>query len=346
MSRHKVNERFRSRPGLKLTFVVLALVASLLLAACGSDDGDGVSGGGGSSASGDSKLILFQISFPCGLNEYATLLCEGVEAEADELGSDFDVQIKTGKDFGDNVAFNNLIQTSLQLNPDALVVFPVGPAAQTPVLNQACDRNTKVVIIDSAAEGVECQVAFVGADHHHLGVLVGEWLIENPPESKEVGVVSFPPGQTESMDQRVRGFTETVEEAGFELAASVTTDLSLDQTRTKVTNMLTANPDLGAVFSANSPIAQGAVQALKGKDGILHLTVDGASEDVERILDGTIAAVAAQDPFAMGRLAVRFAAQAIEGDEVPETTYTPDELIDEDGAQGFLEDGGLRGKGI
>lgn len=334
MSITPVNGVRRTRRARGGRLAIAAVTAGSLLAGCGTESGAGA---------GDSRqLIVFALSFPCQLNDYSTRLCDGVNAAAEALPDGFEVDVQTGVDFGDNVAFNNLIQTSLQRDPAGLIAFPAGPAAQTPVLNQACDDGVRVIIIDSPAQGVKCQSSFVGADHRQLGELAGQWLIDNPGPSREVGVVTLPPGQATSNDERVDGFTETVEAAGYRVVASVTTDLSLDSTRQEVTNMATAHPDLGAVFSANSQMGQGTSQGLQNRPEVVQLTADGALTNVPSILDGTISADAAQDPFGMGRTAVEYVVKVIQGETVPETTYTRAEIVDETNAQTYLEAGGLK----
>ena len=323
---------------------VVATVATAALAlgvaAC-SSSGGAPANGSGAGGSG-SKLILVELSFACGLNDYAKQLCAGATAAGKNLPAGYRVQIKTGIDYADIIAYNSLIQTSMQLNPAGLVIFPNGPAAQTPVLNQACDKNIKVIIIDSPATGVTCQSSFVGANHYKLGVLDGKWLIAHPPASKDVGIVSLQPGQYQSNDDRVKGLTTTLQAAGYHVVATAVTDNSLDKTRTQVANMLTAHPDLGAVFSANSPMAQGTIQALKDHPGIDHLTVDGSLSDVPAILNGSISADAAQDPYAMGTLAVQYMVKAIQGQRVPAKTYTPAKIVDKTNAEAYKSAGGLR----
>jgi len=71
------------------------------------------------------------------------------------------------------------------VKPAGMIVFPAGPAAQTPVMNQACDKGVKIVIMDSPATGVRCASTLVGADHYQLGAIVGKWLVDHPTPSKE-----------------------------------------------------------------------------------------------------------------------------------------------------------------
>jgi ABC-type sugar transport system substrate-binding protein len=337
----KVRASTRRRSGWALG--AIAVAATLTLAACGSSNDSGKSTST-SSAAGQtgSKLIIFGLSFPCGLNDYATNLCKGVKAAASNLPAGYKVEIKTGINYGDTVAYNSLIQNSLQLNPAGLIIFPNGPAAQVPILKQACAKGVKVIIIDSPATGLKCQSSFIGANHHQLGVMDGKWLVDHPSSSKEVGIVSLPPGQYASNDARVKGFTTTVTAAGYKVVATAITDLSLDTTRTQVTNMVTAHPKLGAVFSANGPMGQGTAQALKGNRKVLQLSLDGFIDDVRMIVKGDLSANAAQNPYRMGKLAVEYMAKVIQGQKVPPLTYTPAALVDKTNAKEYIATGGLR----
>jgi ABC-type sugar transport system substrate-binding protein len=320
-----------------------ALGASIALAACGSDDGGGAATSSGS-ASGGSKLIVATMGFPCSLNDFAKSLCDGFKAGEAELPKGYRFQLKTGTDFADQNAYNNLIQTSGQLNPGGLIVFPGGPAAQVPVLKQACNRGIKIIVIDNPVDGLGgCQSSYIAANHEQLGQDVGKWLVAHPPASKEVGIVTLPPGQVSSNDDRVKGFKDAVEAAGFKVVATVPTDLSLDKTRTQVTNMLTAHPKLGAVFSANDQMGYGTAQAVKNaKDkDVLQLTIDGALDAVKRIPDG-LAVNAAQDPFFAGKQSVLAMAKILAGEKVAGVTYEPSRLIDETNVKEYIAAGGLR----
>lgn len=320
--------------------LIAAVTASVALAACSSSTSTGASQSAASKSG--TKLILFELAFPCGLNSGISELCSSVTAQAKKLPSGYTVEIKSAVNNADNSAFNSLIQTSLQLNPAALIVFPAGPAAQTPVLNQACDKGVKVVIMESPATGVKCQSSFVGTDNAKLGEEDARWLIAHPPASKQVGIVTQPPGEYVSTDQRVQGFTKTITAAGYQVVATVTTNLSVDTTRTAVTNMVTAHPHLGAIFSANGPIGDGTQQALVNHHGITQLTLDGQPNDVRSIVNGTIGADAVSDVKIEGQLAVNYVAAAVQGHAVPATAFVPSEVIDKANAQQYLAASGQK----
>jgi len=346
VSQASAKGEIRASRGSRRALVVLAVMVSLMVAACGSDsDGGGSTGAGSTGGSGEtgSKLIIYEVGFPCGLNDYTTQLCNGIKDTAKTLPAAYRVEIKTGVDYKDAAALNNQIQTSLELKPAGLLVFATGPAAHTPMLKRACEQGVKIITIDVGVDGLgDCLSSHIGADNTAMGESVARWLLERPALGKEVGVVNFPPGQIPASDQRVKGFTDAVKAAGYDVVAEVSTQLSLDDTRTQVTNMLTANPNLSVIFAANSIIGSGVRQALKGDRDVTLLAVDGVLDDVPHILDGTIGAEAAQAPYLEGKLAVEYMVTVLEGKRVPRLTYTPSKVIDKTNAEEYRAAGGLR----
>lgn len=327
----------------RVLWMALALAVSLALAACGSSNQTNAKQSNSNSGKEGSKLIIADIGFPCGLNDFAHALCNGFSAVQKELPSGYTLQLKNGINFEDTSAFNDMIQTGVQLHPAGIIVFPNGPAGQVPVLKQACAQGVKVFIIDNPVNGLgACQSGFIAANDYQLGVDDGRWLIAHPPASKEVGIVTFPPGETSSIDDRVKGFSKTIEAAGFKVVSTVTTSLSLDQTRTGVTNMLTAHPNLGAVFSANDQMGDGAWQAVNHSHAkVLLLSLDGSLEAVKRIPAGE-AVDGAQDPYFAARQSVLNMVKLIEGHSIKPVEYEPSQVVDASNAKAYLAAGGLR----
>jgi ribose transport system substrate-binding protein len=302
-----------------LVAAVLAVPLSLLTA-CGA---------GSSATSTGDKLLVLAMPFPCGLNEGTAAMCAGAKQAEPNLPKGYKLDIVTGVDFGDVQAFNNLLQTTLQRHPAGLIVFPNGPAAQTPILNRACDQGVKIVIMDSPAEGIKCQGSLVGADHHELGAIVGKWMVQHPPATKEVGIVTQPKGQFASTDARIAGFEEAVKNAGYTVAAEVTTDMSLDKTRSQVTNMLTAHPKISAIFSGNGPMGQGTMQALASRKDIEQLTLDFDTTNVEPLKSGVLSAVGNQNPVEQGKLAVETLVKLVQGQKVEKHVTTDLSVVDQ-----------------
>lgn len=337
------NDRGGGRIWRIATAGVMIVAIGAMLAACGSSSTDSSASGdtgGSSSESGDSKLIVATLSFPCGYNDFTQSLCAGMSAGAEELPPNVHFEEKSGAKVSDISEFNNLIRTTQQINPDGLIVFPLGPSAQVPVLKEACSKGIKVIILDNPIEslGGDCQVSYVAADNHKLGVMAGEWLTQQSPPSKEIGILTAPPGQFVSCDERVEGFEETIKPTNLEIAATVTTDeFTPEKSRAQVTNMLTAHPNVGVVFTCNDDAGTGAATAIKsaGAD-IMLISVDGSPDAVERIPEGLSADVA-QDPYFAGKESVLALAEALEGKKVPAELTEPAVLVDESNAEEYLE---------
>jgi ribose transport system substrate-binding protein len=332
------NAKARLSRALTRALILIAIGATAPLAACGGDSG---------AAAGDgakSQLIVATMGFPCSLNDFAESLCAGFKDGEKELPDGFRFQLKTGTDFADVSGYNNLIQTSLQLEPGGMIVFPGGPAAQVPVLKQACAKQVELIIIDNPVSGLgDCQSGYIAADHRKLGEDVGKWLVAHAPAAKQVGIVTLPPGQVSSNDDRVKGFKAAVEAAGFKVVATVVTDLTQDKTRTLVTNMLTAHPQIGAVFSANDQMGYGTAEAVKasGRSQIKQLTVDGALDAVKRIPDG-LAATAAQAPYFAGRESVLNMAKLLQGESITPVVNEPSQVVDRQNVEAYIAAGGMR----
>lgn len=333
----------RPRARRHLFWLACAVTAATALAVAGCSTGS-TSAGVNTAANGGTKLILLELPFPCGLNNYATQTCDGAQAAARDLPAGYSFAIKTSLNYTDTASFNANIQTSLMLRPAGLIVFANGVAAQTPYLNRGCAQGVKVIWYDTPGTGVPCALSLIAPNHYQLGVQAGKYLIAHPPAngSKEVAIVSQQPGEFRSNDLRVSGFTKTVEAAGYTVVQTVVSTNDLDQTRTGVTNMLTAHPGTGAVFAANGPLGDGAAEALRGNHSVVLLTTDGNLTDVPMVENGTFAADVAQDPYNGGKTAVEYMLKVLHGQAVPTQYLEPYLVVSRANAKSYVSAGGMR----
>jgi ABC-type sugar transport system substrate-binding protein len=94
--------------------------------------------------------------------------------------------------------------------------------------------------------------------------------------------------------------------------------------------MLTANPDLTAIYSACGPPALGAIQSIKnaGKSGkIVLVGFDGLPDEVTAIKAGTENATVAQHPSKIGSLGLATLYAAVTGGKVTKNVDTGTSLI-------------------
>lgn len=326
----------RALKGLVGTTLVMSACVGLLVAVGGASAKSSAH-----AAKASPKLIVFTLPFACSLNSYGHQLCAGVQAEGKKLKG-FKVEIKTGTNYADTTAYNNLLQTTYQLKPAGVIGFVDGPDANTPTLKAGCKAGIKVILIDSPAKGMgKCQSSFVGSDHYGMGVADAQYLIKHKPSgcSKQYGVSTQPPGEFASTDARVRGFEKTMKAAGWKLVATSANDDVLNDVQTDVTNMITANPTLCAVFGANGGEGDGAIPALASHPGIALVTLDGDTAGIQGIKNGTVLADTVQDPYAEGRISVQNMAKVIKHQKVPVVVYTPMEVVTKANVATYLKTG-------
>jgi ABC-type sugar transport system substrate-binding protein len=293
-------------------------------------------------AGAHSKLIVVVHGFSCATNDFTVKMCAGFQAAAKLLPSGYVLEQKSGTNFADQTALNNLIQTSLLLHPAGVIVFSGGPAAQVPVLTRACKQGAKVFILDSDMPKLTCRTELLETNNYQAGVTAAQWLIAHPTKSKQVGVVNFPPGQFTSNDARLAGFRATVDKAGYSIVQTVSSSGDISQTRSLVTNMLVAHPSIGAIFSTTDFFGAGTVQAMKAeqKMNIEQVTIDGDVQEAKLIPNGGINADIAQDPYGEATQAVSNMVKALGGQSVPKLVTMPTLVVDAGNVKQYVAEHG------
>ena len=147
-----------ARPhGLRAVLAALALVAMLLLAACGEtkDDDSSSSSNESSSAASDTKADpnaeipkgLKTVSIPKQLgNPYEEFEHSGVDEALKELGGSNRISGPTDAAASSQIA---IINAAAQQKPDAIIIAGNDPNAIAPALKQAAKRGIKIVSMDS-----------------------------------------------------------------------------------------------------------------------------------------------------------------------------------------------------
>ncbi|MFV0406664.1 MAG: substrate-binding domain-containing protein [Propioniciclava sp.] len=139
----------------------------------------------------------------------------------------------------------------------------------------------------------------------------------------KLGILELAPGIIAG-DDRVNGFLEAIADAPNVEVVSQLVGQTVEDSYQAAQDMLTANPDLGAIYAINGPSAEGASRALEAAgiqvgDDFLLVGFNGDPNEIELIGEGKQTATIAQDPFTQGRLAVENAMGLFDGTQ---PTYT------------------------
>lgn len=207
---------------------------------------------------------------------------------------------------------------------DALLITPVSATSSTQALNQALRRGIKVVQWNTAC-GVE-NVPFVESNQYALGVATGQacrqFIEEKLGGKAKIGILALAGLNPEQSHARRNGFWDQVKDMpGVELVAEQDAWLTEAAIR-KAGDIMTANPDLDILWSANENGTVGITIAIKnaGKAGkIFAFGTDTSEQLLEQLKspDNILQAITGQSPYDIGVTAMQFGIKLVEGGEVP-----------------------------
>ena len=124
----------------------------------------------------------------------------------------------------------------------------------------------------------------------------------------------------QSVTDRTNGFMDAIKDGGFEVVGQQDAKGNLQVAQGLAEDLLTANPDVVAIFGGNDPTALGALAAAKGQgfDSLLIYGVDGSPDiKAELAKEGSmIAGTGAQSPVTIAEKSVEIMYAYLAGEEV------------------------------
>lgn len=307
--------------------------ATLPLSACGSDDNDGGNPDGG----GEQAVTIGLV--PKDSNEFYLATRDGAEKTVDADGN-AELLFDAPRDATDAAAQISIIENVLTRGVDALLVAPVGPEVQG-VLERAAAEGVKVVLFDNdIPEWKEGKTAYVGTDNRQGGELAGDYIVEQLDGKGTVGILSGLNGVPPLVD-RVEGAKEKLEAAGIEVVSELETGCTREKGLAVAEDILTAHPDVSALYAACAFPALSAIEAIQGAeidpDDILLVGFDANPEEIQAIQNGLEDASIAQFPGRMGEIGADLAIKAARGQKVRATVDSGTEVVTEENAAEFEE---------
>ncbi len=238
-------------------------------------------------------------------NPYFEAIGEGASDEAKKLGG-AGVRITTVSSKYDLNTQVGQIENFISNKTDIILINAVDPKGIEPVLKKARAAGIVVVAVDVGAEGAD---ATVMSDNSAAGTSSCAYLAKQLGGKGNVVIVNGPP--VTAVIDRVAGCKKAL--SAYKdikiLSDNQNAQGSRDGGLEVVSNLLTANPKIDAIFAINDPSAIGASLAVKQAhrtDVKLITSVDGAPDAENALKDkgSLFAATAAQNPYHMASLAV------------------------------------------
>jgi ABC-type sugar transport system substrate-binding protein len=215
---------------------------------------------------------------------------------------------------------HNSAQTQLQNAQDAIakrvdgiILSPTDTSTAPSVLAAGARAGIPVVIADIGTNNGE-YLSFVISDNEQgaygIGKVLAQQLKVSGHEHNTVGLVTISLARQNGKD-RTAGFMKAMNEAGIkQVALSQMQTYTADETFRFVQDMITAHPQMDALFVETDEPTIGALRALTagrrtpGKD-VLVGSFDGIPEFVSMIESGEIVGSGMQQPYLFGQHSAR-----------------------------------------
>ena len=281
----------------KAVIIAATAAIALSLAACSTP----ATPGGSDNGADDVVTIGLITKFPV---DFYDIMVDAAKAwDANEPGAEvIYAQGKSGTDDEGEIA---AIQSMITQGVDAIAITPTSPNVAAD-LQKAVDAGIPVILIDNDIPDWDGKTAVVTTNNFVGGQLAGTWLAENLPAGAKLAVLQGVLGNP-SLDDRVDGMLDTLGDAA-EVVATTPTDCDQTKGLDAAQDILTANPDLDAIYSACGPPLIGALEAIKSSGrSLITVGFDALPDEVAAIASGEETASVAQFPAKMGSLGVQAA---------------------------------------
>jgi simple sugar transport system substrate-binding protein len=230
-----------------------------------------------------------------------------------------------------------IIESMVAQGVQGIAVTPTGPQVQ-PALDAAVAAGVKIVLIDNDLPDWDGKSAVVATDNYAGGVLAGEWLRDQLSDGDTLAVLEGVAG-VPALDARVEGMMEGLGDRDVEVVQQLPTDCDQVKGQEAAEAILTANPDVTAIYGACGPPIIGALEAIsnadRSPDSIEVVGFDASPDELAAIQAGTEDATVAQFPAKMGELGMETLLQAVLGEEVEALVDTGTAIVTVDNVGDF-----------
>lgn len=276
-------------------------VVSLALAACSS----GGTAAPSSAAGGKTCTIgMTQINQTA---VFFTQMNEGATQAAKDAGCTLTIANANN----DSAKQNSDIEAFVSQGVTGLIVVAIDVNGVLPAVKAARAKGIKVVAIDAKLEDGSVET-FVGVDNSKAGEQIGQWAVDNGlAKDKTYGVVDA--RNSFIQNQREDAYRKVVDAAGAKYTQSVSGDNVQEKAAAAAQNLVTAQANLGVVYTTGEPATVGAAAALAGNATTKIVGWDLTKEVIACVDSGLCAAIVQQDPKQEGVEAVKELKSLING---------------------------------
>lgn len=306
---------------------VLALVT---LTGC-SQQAPGGPAPAGSGGGGDAKKTI-GVSVADQKSLFYVAAVQGMQAQADKRGYKL-VVTSANNDSNQQVKQVNDLLTQ---QVGALIFTSQDSTAAAAGVRAANQANVPVIAVDQRPESGQGELAtYIATDSVKAANQLCTWMFQQMGGSGEIAILHGVLGST-AEKQRTEGCQQAIAaNPGIKVVAEETANWDETEAFKATQNILSAHPNLKAVFGESDAMGLGAAKAAQQAnrhDGMWFVGIDGFPTMFDGVKQGLTQATMAQQPYRMGEIAVDNAISILEGQggSIPAEQYQDTVLINKD----------------
>ncbi|MFV2022394.1 D-ribose ABC transporter substrate-binding protein [Micromonospora sp. LOL_023] len=310
----------------------LLVASTLVLAACGSDDGTEPA----TDAASDSAGGLIAVITPSHDNPFFKAEADAAVAKAESLGYE---TTSTSHDDDPNKQ-SELIDSAITADAKAIILDNAGADASVGPIRKAVDAGVKVFLIDREINETGLATAQIVANNSQGAALVAEEFVKAMDGSGSYVELTGKASDTNA-GVRSSAYTSVISQyPDMELVTQETANWDQQEAFTKTETILQSNTDVKGIIAGNDTMALGALAAVKaaGLDGkVIIAGFDGSPDAVAAIKAGELLATGLQPAVLIAETAVEQADEVIRtgSASLPEKQSIDCALITKDNADTY-----------
>lgn len=260
---------------------------------------------------------------PQASNPYFLTIDAGCQAMAEELGVTVTYMAPATNDMQGQTT---VVQAAMVSDPDFVIIAPVDSEGMMAVCKEFLDNGVQMITVDRDFNDPAMRLAFIASDSYIGGSFAADTVNDLLGGEGHVAYLGFTPGIS-SIDDRYAGWNDKLKEyPGLELTGEQFETSDIQKLTAKANAMITADPELKAIFAGFTNATIAAATAVKESgltDEIYVVGFDASPDEIELLRDGSADALVCQLAYEMGQLAVQYAVDYLEkGTTPPSETHT------------------------
>jgi ribose transport system substrate-binding protein len=296
-----------------LSIVLAVIMVSTLLFGCGKSDTAKTTDSQNADTGSKKKIAIIVKGTE---NVFYQSVKAGADAAAKETGVEY---YFTGSSAGETDINGqvSLVENAISQKVSGIIIAASDAKALVPVTEKAIAAGIPVIVIDSGLQ-TDKYTSFLTTDNVAAANAAGESLAKMLNGKGKVAIVNFVAGAQGAIE-REKGFKDAMAKyPGIEVLQTQYYNNDKQKALSLTQDILTANPDLDAIFACNEPGTVGVGRALKEKNNrkVIEIGFDSSDDIIPLIKDGYLKGTIVQMPYNMGYLGVKAMVDKLNGKEV------------------------------